>query len=59
METKPKSSNVPNVLTPLTCKKILKFMLSVTQIIVPIAVKFAEKLSVEVKVFRLFSPHIS
>ena len=50
METKPKSSNVPNVLTPLTYKKILKFMLSVTQIIAPIAVKYVVKLSAEAMV---------
>ena len=55
METKPKSSNVPNVLTPLTCKKILKFMLSVTQIIAPIAVKYVVKLSAEARVSTKFS----
>ena len=54
METKPKSSNVPNVLTLLTCKKILKFILSVIQITAPIAVKCVVKLSVEARVSTEF-----
>ena len=54
MAIKPKSSNVPNVLTQLTYKKILKSMLSVTQITAPIAVKSVVKLSAEARVSTIF-----
>ena len=54
METKPKSSSVPNVLTLLTCKKILKFILSVIQITAHIAVKSVVKLSAEARVSTEF-----